>query len=215
MRRIRRRYLEAVLAEGIRIPEDYLALEPAYERLERRCGRRPEPHVPCNNDLLAANFIEDGDRMWIIDYEYTGKNEPSFELGNLASENALDRSRDGGPRAAYWGSAMRQGRPGARLGDAGPLWLDAVGRRSRRRLRHRLRLLGVGDAEVRLGQGSRRRRFGREAHRPPGRRVTQTASELPDRARIVVIGGGVGGRPSPITSRSAARPTCSCSSARS
>jgi thiamine kinase-like enzyme len=105
MRRIRRRYLEAVLAEGIRIPEDYLALEPAYERLEQALDRSPEPRVPCNNDLLAANFIEDGDRMWIIDYEYAGQNEPSFELGNLASENALTDTETAALVAAYWGSA--------------------------------------------------------------------------------------------------------------
>jgi thiamine kinase-like enzyme len=104
MRRIRRRYLEAVLAEGIRIPEDYLALEPAYERLEQALGRSPEPRVPCNNDLLAANFIEDGDRMWIIDYEYAGQNEPSFEIGNLASGNARTETETAALVAAYWGS---------------------------------------------------------------------------------------------------------------
>jgi len=42
--------------------------------------RGDEPLVPCNNDLLAANFIDDGRRVWIIDYEYSGMNEASFEL---------------------------------------------------------------------------------------------------------------------------------------
>ena len=105
MRQIRRRYLEAVLAEGIRIPEDYLTLEPAYERLEAALGRDPELPVPCNNDLLAANFIEDGERMWIIDYEYAGQNEPSFEIGNLASENGLTEAETAALVTAYWGRA--------------------------------------------------------------------------------------------------------------
>ena len=48
-----------------------------------------EPLVPCNNDLLAANFIDDGEKIWLIDYEYSGMNEASFELGNIASESAL------------------------------------------------------------------------------------------------------------------------------
>jgi len=45
--------------------------------------------VPCNNDLLAANFIDDGDRLWVIDYEYGGNNDPSFELGNIWQESDL------------------------------------------------------------------------------------------------------------------------------
>ena len=43
----------------------------------------------CNNDLLAANFIDDGDRLWIIDFEYAGNNDPCFELGNIWSESNL------------------------------------------------------------------------------------------------------------------------------
>jgi thiamine kinase-like enzyme len=45
--------------------------------------------VPCNNDLLAANFIDDGERLWVIDYEYGGNNDPCFELGNIWSEADL------------------------------------------------------------------------------------------------------------------------------
>jgi thiamine kinase-like enzyme len=45
--------------------------------------------VPCHNDLLAANFIDDGTRLWLIDYEYSGNNDPCFELGNIWSESNL------------------------------------------------------------------------------------------------------------------------------
>jgi thiamine kinase-like enzyme len=47
------------------------------------------PTVPCHNDLLAGNFIDDGDTIWIIDYEYGGNNDPYFELGNIWSEATL------------------------------------------------------------------------------------------------------------------------------
>jgi len=104
MRTIRRRYLDVVTSEGFRIPGDYLDLEPAYARLEDALGLDPEATVPCNNDLLAANFIDDGERIWIIDYEYAGQNEPSFELGNFASENGLDESLTAALTSAYWGS---------------------------------------------------------------------------------------------------------------
>ena len=50
---------------------------------------RREPNVPCNNDLLAENFIECGGELRLIDYEYSGNNEPSFELGNVWSESNL------------------------------------------------------------------------------------------------------------------------------
>ncbi len=40
----------------------------------------------CNNDLLAANFIDDGAKVWLIDYEYSGNNDAAFELGNTATE---------------------------------------------------------------------------------------------------------------------------------
>jgi thiamine kinase-like enzyme len=50
---------------------------------------RAEPPVPCNNDLLAENFIDVGGELKLIDYEYSGNNDPCFELGNIWSEAAL------------------------------------------------------------------------------------------------------------------------------
>ena len=46
--------------------------------------------MPCHNDLLAANVIDDGGDLRLIDYEYSGMNEPAFELGNLVNESQLD-----------------------------------------------------------------------------------------------------------------------------
>jgi len=43
-----------------------------------------------HNDLLPANFLDDGDRLWLIDWEYAGFNSPLFDLGGLASNNSLD-----------------------------------------------------------------------------------------------------------------------------
>ena len=55
------------------------------KRIEARLGVRPL--VPCHNDLLPANFIDDGDRLWLIDWDYAGFNSPLFDLGNLCSNN--------------------------------------------------------------------------------------------------------------------------------
>ena len=47
-----------------------------------------------HNDLLAANFIDDGDRIWLIDWEYAGFNSPLFDLGGLASNNEMDAKQE-------------------------------------------------------------------------------------------------------------------------
>ena len=47
--------------------------------------------MPCHNDLLAENLLDDGERVRIIDYEYAGNNDPCFELGNIWSEATLPR----------------------------------------------------------------------------------------------------------------------------
>ena len=58
------------------------------ERIREALGPRVGT-VPCNNDLLAENLLDDGERVRIIDYEYSGNNDPCFELGNIWSEATL------------------------------------------------------------------------------------------------------------------------------
>ena len=86
---IQRRYLAAAHQHGYRIPRDYERFMTQVEHIRAAMAVREEPTVPCNNDLLAANFIDDGDRIWLIDYEYSGNNDPCFELGNIWSESVL------------------------------------------------------------------------------------------------------------------------------
>ena len=61
-------------------------------RLETNAG--PFDMVYSHNDLLAANFLDDGDRLWLIDWDYAGFNSPLFDLGGLASNNELDDSQE-------------------------------------------------------------------------------------------------------------------------
>jgi thiamine kinase-like enzyme len=86
---VQRRYLRIVTDRGFRLPERYLDLMPHAERIAGALAVRATPTVPCNNDLLAANLIDDGARLWVIDYEYGGNNDPCFELGNIAAESQL------------------------------------------------------------------------------------------------------------------------------
>ncbi|MGQ0573302.1 MAG: phosphotransferase [Pseudonocardia sp.] len=81
------RYRAIVAEHGFRLPPRYDEFVPAVARI--RAALPPQPTVPCNNDLLAANLLDDGEQVRIIDYEYSGNNDPCFELGNIWSEAAL------------------------------------------------------------------------------------------------------------------------------
>jgi thiamine kinase-like enzyme len=61
------------------------------ERLEREVV--PVSIVFGHNDLLAANFIDDGKRLWLIDWDYAGFNSPLFDLGGLVSNSEIDADR--------------------------------------------------------------------------------------------------------------------------
>jgi thiamine kinase-like enzyme len=86
---IQRRYLRTAQDAGFRLPDRYVEFMPQLDHIRTVLRRDPPVTVPCHNDLLAANFISEGDRLWLIDYEYSGNNDPCFELGNIWSESNL------------------------------------------------------------------------------------------------------------------------------
>jgi len=88
MLRIQPQYLAICQERGFRLPDRYLDFAGHTAAIAEALGARPVSSVPCNNDLLAANFIDDGDKVWLIDYEYSGNNDPFFEIGNVWSEAA-------------------------------------------------------------------------------------------------------------------------------
>jgi len=100
---VQRRYLGIVQEFGFRLPDDYVDFEPTVRRIEVVLRTTAGPPVPCHNDLLAANIMDDGERLWLIDYEYSGNNDACFELGNLWSEAALPPDRLDHLVACYFG----------------------------------------------------------------------------------------------------------------
>jgi len=110
-----RRYLAIVQAHGFRLPPRYLEFAPTARRIERALAVRREPTVPCNNDLLAVNLIDDGTTVWIIDYEYSGNNDACFELGNIWSEAALPLTHLEELVGQYYGRTLRNKVARARL----------------------------------------------------------------------------------------------------
>lgn len=89
MFQVQKSYLSIVQKRGFKLPEDYLDYQKYIDILKTALNSTPVQLVPCNNDLLPANFIDDGKKIWIIDYEYSGNNDPCFELGNIWSEAKL------------------------------------------------------------------------------------------------------------------------------
>jgi thiamine kinase-like enzyme len=112
---VQRRYREAALSAGATVPLGYDDLAPAFAAARAALAVRAEPAVPCNNDLLAANFIDDGEQVWLIDYEYSGNNDPCFELGNIAGECGLDEDGLADLVTAYYGRHRRSRIARARL----------------------------------------------------------------------------------------------------
>jgi thiamine kinase-like enzyme len=108
-------YLAIVRDRGFRLPDRYEEFEPQIRALEAAMRVRPEPKVPCNNDLLAENFIEVEGELRLIDYEYSGNNEPSFELGNVWSESNLSLDQLEELVAHYYGRPLRNKIARARL----------------------------------------------------------------------------------------------------
>jgi thiamine kinase-like enzyme len=74
---------------GVAIPAAYDEAHALADRIEAAFARAPMPPATCHNDLLNANFLRDGDHVWIVDYEYAGVGDPFFDLGNLSINNGL------------------------------------------------------------------------------------------------------------------------------
>ncbi|HEY9527126.1 MAG TPA: choline/ethanolamine kinase family protein [Anaerolineales bacterium] len=103
MFRLTEYYLKLCSERGIKIPEGYLERMSIVARIEEAMSVRPLPTVPCNNDLLAENYMDDGEKLWLIDYEYSGNNDPTFELGNTCQEMEFDDARIHEICSAYFG----------------------------------------------------------------------------------------------------------------
>jgi len=79
-------YLRIVEEHEVTIPRGYRDRLPVVAEIERAVGVHALPAVSCHNDLLCENFIDDGSALRIVDYELSGNNDPSFDLGNTAQE---------------------------------------------------------------------------------------------------------------------------------
>jgi thiamine kinase-like enzyme len=89
---------------AVSVPESYDRVMALGGRIEAALApTHPEHrHVPCHNDLLTANFVRDGWRICIVDWEYAGMNDRYFDLGNLAVNNGFGPDDERALLEAYW-----------------------------------------------------------------------------------------------------------------
>jgi thiamine kinase-like enzyme len=103
MFRLIEEYLGIVGQHDVTIPAGYRDRLPAIAGIEKAVGGGGLPAVPCHNDLLCENFIDDGVALRIVDYELSGNNDPCFDLGNTAQEAEFDQDLRAALCAAYFG----------------------------------------------------------------------------------------------------------------
>jgi thiamine kinase-like enzyme len=97
------RYLTLQQSLGFRVVPGYFEYLDTFGEVQQALAVRELPSVPCNNDVYAANLIDEGARIRVIDYDFSGMNDPCCELGNLAIEGRLDPDQTARLCEAYFG----------------------------------------------------------------------------------------------------------------
>jgi thiamine kinase-like enzyme len=97
-------YAEASRARGASLPEAFGDAHDIARKVVKAIRRHPDHQpLPCHDDLLAANFLHDGERIVIVDWEYAGMGDPFFDLGNFAVNNQLGDAQEELLLEAYFG----------------------------------------------------------------------------------------------------------------
>lgn len=96
-------YLKVLSTKDVKLPEGYHALVAAAAPIKDVLRDADAPLAPCHCDPLCENFLDDGEIMWIVDWEYSGMNDPLWDLGDLSVEAGMDTKQDAEMMAAYFG----------------------------------------------------------------------------------------------------------------
>ncbi|WP_282609346.1 choline/ethanolamine kinase family protein [Pelagibius sp. Alg239-R121] len=99
-------YLNILSGKEINLPDGYQKVVQAAEPIKKLLADRPGPLAPCHCDPLCENFLDDGDRMWVVDWEYSGMNDPLWDLGDLSVEAGFNAAQDEEMMTAYFGGRV-------------------------------------------------------------------------------------------------------------
>jgi thiamine kinase-like enzyme len=96
-------YRDEAVKRGVSIPPEFGDAHHVSEQIRR--ARGPQSEVPCHNDLLNANFLDDGE-IRVVDWEYAGMGDRFFDLANLSVNHDFGLEEDGLLLASYFGVDM-------------------------------------------------------------------------------------------------------------
>ena len=96
-------YLKVLSTKDVALPEGYHDVVREADGVRAALAVHPAPLVACHCDPLCENFLDTGDRMWIVDWEYSGMNDPLWDLGDLSVEGKFDDAQDEELMLAYFG----------------------------------------------------------------------------------------------------------------
>ena len=106
-------YLKILSTKEVELPSGYNDVVREAESVRAALDAHPAEIVACHCDPLCENFLDTGERMWIVDWEYSGMNDPMWDLGDLAVEGGFDQRQEDEMLAAYFGrepTAAEKGR---------------------------------------------------------------------------------------------------------
>jgi thiamine kinase-like enzyme len=106
-------YRAILASDQLPPPVGFDAYQPRLAEMRAAVQAHPLPPRSCSNDLVPENLIDDGQRLWIVDFGYSGNNDPCSELGNACCEAGYDQAEMENLCAAYFGAA--EARPLARM----------------------------------------------------------------------------------------------------
>ena len=95
-------YSALLATKSVALPEGYDKALKDAQAVRDALSARPLPLAPCHCDPLCENFLDTGTRMWIVDWEYSGMNDPMWDLGDLSVEAGFDAAQDADLLHAYF-----------------------------------------------------------------------------------------------------------------
>lgn len=95
-------YLAILSTKDVELPDGYHGVLKEAETVRAALSAHPLPNVACHCDPLCENFLDDGERVWIVDWEYSGMNDPMWDLGDLSVEGGFGPDQDAELLHAYF-----------------------------------------------------------------------------------------------------------------
>ncbi len=96
-------YLEVLKGLGAELPDGYSEVQKDAEQVRAALSKHELPNKPCHCDPMVENCIDNGSKVYIIDFEYAGNNDPMWDLGDISVEGDFSAEQDNIFMNAYFG----------------------------------------------------------------------------------------------------------------